>query len=79
MGKETNLLHGMTLEKILLVLVEHYGWNQLAHKININCFTYEPSVKSCLKFLRKLDHEWARIKVERLYMDYIQKSIKQEK
>jgi len=61
-----NPLHGMTLEKIVTKLKEHYGWNGLAEKININCFKSDPSVKSSLKFLRKTP--WARTKVEALYL-----------
>jgi len=59
-------LHGMTLEKILLSLEEHYGWERLGQQINIRCFTSDPSVKSSLKFLRKTP--WARKKVETLYI-----------
>ncbi len=61
-----NPLHGMTLEKIVNSLVEHYGWDELGILININCFNHDPSVKSSLKFLRK--NPWARTKVENLYI-----------
>ncbi|MDP8202646.1 MAG: VF530 family protein [Candidatus Tenebribacter burtonii] len=61
-----NLLHGITLEKIVISLVEHFGWDELGRRINIKCFQNEPSVKSSLKFLRKTD--WARKKVEDLYL-----------
>lgn len=61
-----NPLHGMKLATILELLVEHYGWEGLALKININCFKKDPSIKSSLKFLRRT--EWARNKVERLYL-----------
>ncbi len=61
-----NPLHGVKLVNILELLVEHYGWEQLAMKININCFKKDPSIKSCLKFLRKT--QWARDKVEQLYI-----------
>lgn len=67
--KETNPLHGMTLEKILNSLVENYGWEELGRKINIRCFNYEPSIKSSLKFLRK--NQWARKKVEKFYLNRI--------
>ena len=56
----------MTLEKLLTQLVEHFGWDDLACRININCFKSDPSIKSSLKFLRKTP--WAREKVERLYI-----------
>jgi len=59
-------LHGVTLEKVINKLVEFYGWDELGKKININCFNFDPSVKSSLKFLRKT--YWARLKVEKLYI-----------
>ena len=48
-----NPLHGVTLENIVTNLFEHYGWDELGKRIDIRCFTSEPSVKSSLKFLRK--------------------------
>jgi uncharacterized protein (DUF2132 family) len=59
-------LNGVTLEMIVTRLQQHYGWEQLAERIDINCFISEPSVKSSLKFLRKTP--WARDKVEQLYL-----------
>ncbi len=61
-----NPLHGVTLEQIVNCLVDHYGWDELGERIDIRCFTNDPSVKSSLKFLRKTP--WARKKVERLYL-----------
>lgn len=61
-----NPLHAITLEKIVVALVDHYGWDKLAQKVNINCFKSDPSVKSSLKFLRKTP--WARTEVESLYL-----------
>jgi uncharacterized protein (DUF2132 family) len=61
-----NPLHGLTLEKIVTSLVEHYGWEELGRRINIRCFNSDPSIKSSLKFLRKTP--WARDKVEQLYL-----------
>ena len=61
-----NPLHGITLEQVVTKLLEHYGWDGLAERININCFMSDPSVKSSLKFLRKT--QWARDKVEHLYI-----------
>jgi len=61
-----NPLHGLTLEAILTQLVEHYGWDGLGQRIDIRCFTVDPSIKSSLKFLRKT--QWARDKVEGLYV-----------
>jgi len=65
-SQANNPLHGITLEKVVVKLEEHYGWDGLADKININCFKKDPSVKSSLKFLRKTP--WAREKVEQLYI-----------
>jgi uncharacterized protein (DUF2132 family) len=62
-----NPLHGITLEKLLSELVEHYGWEELGKRIDIKCFTNNPSIKSSLKFLRRT--QWARDKVETLYLD----------
>jgi len=64
-------MHGVKLITILEFLVEQYGWEKLAQKININCFKNDPSIKSSLKFLRKT--QWARGKVEQLYLDSIVK------
>ena len=65
-SQPNNPLHGMKLANILEILVEHYGWELLAMKININCFKNDPSIKSSLTFLRKTP--WARDKVEQLYL-----------
>ena len=61
-----NPLHGMTLEKIVTEMADYYGWEGLGERINIRCFTHDPSVGSSLKFLRKTP--WARDKVESLYL-----------
>ncbi len=60
-------LHGITLEQLLTKLVENYGWDGLADRIQINCFISDPSIKSSLKFLRRTP--WARQKVEALYIE----------
>jgi uncharacterized protein (DUF2132 family) len=62
-----NPLHGITLEMILNDLVDHFGWEELGRRIDINCFKHEPGIKSCLKFLRRTP--WARTKVEALYLN----------
>jgi len=62
-----NPLHGVKLADILEFLVSRYGWEEMGERINIKCFTQDPSIKSSLKFLRKTP--WARTKVEQLYLD----------
>ena len=66
MPQANNVLHGITLEKLLTVLVDHYGWEELGSRVAINCFTIDPSIKSSLKFLRKTP--WARKQVEDLFL-----------
>lgn len=72
-----NALHGVTLEKLVSRLMEHYGWEGLAKRIDINCFKSDPSIKSSLKFLRKT--EWARKKVEDLYISTFERENKPKK
>lgn len=61
-----NPLHGITLEKMLLELVDNPGWEAMAAALPIRCFSHEPSIASSLKFLRRTP--WARAKVEGLYL-----------
>jgi uncharacterized protein (DUF2132 family) len=62
-----NPLHGVTLEKVIIELHEHYGWKELARIVRINCFANDPTIKSSLHFLRRTP--WARKKVEDLYVE----------
>ncbi len=64
-------LHSKTLQAIVEYLVDYYGFKTLGSLIKIKCFTENPSIKSSLTFLRKTD--WARKKVEELYIDTITK------
>lgn len=61
-----NPLHGVTLQALLEALVNYYGWDGLAQRIPVRCFSSNPSISSSLKFLRKTP--WARDKVEALYL-----------
>jgi len=63
-------LHGVKLAQILERLVEHYGWEYLANRVNIRCFMYNPTMKSSLGFLRKT--QWAREHVEDVYLDMLE-------
>jgi len=74
--QKNNPLHGITLQKIVEQLVGYYGFDTLGELIKIKCFTENPSVKSSLTFLRKTD--WARTKVEDLYIRTIPKFPKGE-
>ncbi|HXB02637.1 MAG TPA: VF530 family protein [Opitutaceae bacterium] len=63
--KSNDPLHGVTLERILTELVEHFGWEEMGRQVAIRCFLFDPSIKSSLTFLRKTP--WARAKVEDMY------------
>ena len=69
--KSQDPLHGITLQKFIEKLVDHYGFDTLGELIPIKCFNENPSVKSSLTFLRKTD--WARKKVEELYLNSLSK------
>ena len=64
-------LHGITLQKILEQLISFYGFDTIGELIKIKCFQDNPSIKSSLTFLRKT--EWARKKVEELYISSLSK------
>ena len=70
-----NPLHGVTLEMILNQLVSRYGWVGLGQRINIRCFTHDPSLSSSLKFLRR--NAWAREEVESLYIYQVRSDVSQ--
>ena len=69
--QNTDPLHGKTLQHILESLVAFYGFDTLGELIAIKCFNENPSIKSSLTFLRKTD--WARKKVENLYIKTLPK------
>jgi uncharacterized protein (DUF2132 family) len=59
-------LHGVTLETVLRTLVDRYGWFELAERIPVRCFMFDPTIKSSLTFLRKTP--WARQRLEDWYV-----------
>jgi uncharacterized protein (DUF2132 family) len=61
-----NPLHGVTLEAMVRALHATYGWNGLAERLPLRCFSHEPSVASSLKLLRRTP--WARTRLESLYL-----------
>ena len=68
---KNNPLHGVKLQEILEALVLQYGFKGLSERINVRCFLINPTINSCLKFLRKTP--WARTKVEELYIKSLAK------
>ena len=67
----SNPLHGVKLKELLESLVKHYGWEYLGKRTNINCFKFNPTMKSSLGFLRKTT--WAREFVEDIYVEMVEK------
>ena len=59
-------LHGVTLERLLTELVAELGWEELAKRVPVRCFRFDPSVRSSLTFLRRTP--WARAEVEAIYV-----------
>lgn len=68
-SQPNNPLHGIKLEQIINDLVAHYGWEYMATIVKIKCFTVNPTVKSSLRFLRRMP--WARTKVEKMYLNML--------
>ncbi len=64
--KANDILHWVSLAKIMEYLVEVYGFEELSELVRINCFKNNPSIQSSLKFLRKT--LWAREQIEWLYV-----------
>ncbi len=65
-GRSNDPLHGVTLERIVTELSAHFGWEEMARRVPVRCFQFDPSVKSSLTFLRKTP--WARAKVEDMFV-----------
>jgi uncharacterized protein (DUF2132 family) len=63
---KNNPLHGLGLKNLLIEIVDHYGFEILFAYINMNCFKTNPTIASCVKFLKKTD--WACEKVEAFYL-----------
>jgi uncharacterized protein (DUF2132 family) len=63
-AQPNNPLHGITLEAILTALVQHFGWYELSCRIQIRCFTLDPSIKSSLVFLRNSEQGRADLKMK---------------
>ncbi len=71
-----NPLHGITLETVVKELHAYYGWKRLGTYVDINCFKSNQTIKSSLKFLRQ--QQWARTKVEDLYLSMLKEKERME-
>lgn len=76
-NQKKNPLHGITLEQMLSEMVEYFGWERMAQRIPIRCFTNDASINSSLKFLRKTP--WARTKVESMYLFMLRERARRER
>lgn len=61
-------LNGVTLKSMVQYLVEILGYEKMFMDTNLRCFTVKPTLTSSLKALRKPDMDWARMRVESLYI-----------
>lgn len=59
---------GVTLKAMLEYLVEKLGYPKLFDATKLKCFALKPSITSSLKVLRQPEMEWAKKKVEELYV-----------
>jgi uncharacterized protein (DUF2132 family) len=59
---------GVTLEAMLAFLVENMGFSALYAETKLKCFEHRPTLASSLKVLRQGKVEWARRKIEHLYV-----------
>jgi uncharacterized protein (DUF2132 family) len=64
-----NPVHGVKLADMLNYLIDVYGWDGLAARINVRCFKFDPSVNSSLAFLRKTP--WAKEELQQLYINTV--------
>jgi len=70
-------LHWISLSNILDFLIDEYGFEWLFELIPVKCFDNNPSEKSSLKFLRNT--QWARTKVEALYIQTMREDNENQK
>jgi uncharacterized protein (DUF2132 family) len=69
-NRRTPGLDGITLETIITQLSKNMGREAIAATVPVRCFTHDPSIKSSLKFFRRMP--WACKKVEQLYLQQAQ-------
>ena len=67
-------LTGVKLQDQLEFLVERIGFPALFEFTEMRCFENKPTIKSSLKALRNASSEWARKKIEYLYIQEYQRS-----
>ena len=68
-------LEGTTLKAMLEYLIEHIGYETLHRETHLRCFVERPSMSSSLKVLRQPDMEWARKRIEYLFITEKKKNL----
>jgi hypothetical protein len=66
-------LDGITMKEMLTHLVETKGFDELFALTDIKAFSAKPSLTSSLKVLRSPEMEWAKKKIEYLYIQSMKK------
>jgi uncharacterized protein (DUF2132 family) len=61
-----NAVHGVKLRPMLVYLEKELGWEEMGKRININCFTTNPSMGSSITFLKR--NSWAKNEVQELFI-----------
>ncbi len=54
-------LHGVTLKAMVTALEAHYGFDELGRRIDIRCFTDNPSLASGTEILRSASEAQDRV------------------
>ena len=65
--QNNNLVHGIKLNDMLKYLVKEIGWEGMGQRVDIKCFTNNPSMGSSITFLRRT--AWAKNAVQALFID----------
>lgn len=63
---KNNFLYGVSLKKLLIEIVDYYGFEIFFVYLNINCFNNNLSIDFSVKFFKKMD--WVCEKVEVFYL-----------
>jgi len=68
-------LDGVTMKEMLTHLVSSLGFEKLFAETDVKAFSVKPTITSSLKVLRSPEMEWARKKIEYLYIQSMKKKL----
>jgi uncharacterized protein (DUF2132 family) len=69
-----NVLHGVNVKEMLVYLIDKLGWEEMGERVRINCFRFNPNMRSSLNFVRKTP--WAKELVQQLYAETVSGKLK---